>query len=321
VTWLTGARVERLTLVMRAVHGHPPPGPSLSPPIRAIWRVCDGPLDDVPRLVECLIGADLLEVVAGHIRTTSLGRRVATQDHQQGGTLLATALIDSGYFADQARQLIEHGTTELSSGDLVCRRDVAQAAAPQLCGLLRRWVSVQWAAEIRIPSRLVNQLGGVAALMPQREIDQADPRKEIGDRGEFYSYRFERERAADPSSIHWVARDDDRLGYDIEDISREPLRKIECKAGGSTATRFFVSANEWRVAHDSGDDYEFQYWGGVNLTRPLPAEYQVLRGVGYPRIYRNLRALLASGQLNAAPSQWEIVERNPYVAPVNEVTG
>lgn len=270
---------------------------------RIVWRSCGGPLDEVRGLIDLLVRANL--VSTGHaLRLTREGRHIATQDHQHGGTLLGGALISVGFFANQVRRLNELGRLDHASGDLKCSRRVALQAGPQLVGVLRRFRGVQWDPELRIPAALVEELIDVWALLPERTATADDPRKAIGDRGELYSYRLERLCSPDSNKIRWVARDDDSLGYDIEDVSVTPQRRIEVKASASRETRFMLTANEWDVAHRHTEGYEIHFWGGIDLTRTPADDYRDLRAAGYPIIYKNVPQVLADGSLTAKPTQY-----------------
>ena len=270
---------------------------------RVAWRVCGGPLDEVRDLIGVLVRAEL--ATTGQVlRLTREGRRIATQDHQHGGTLLGRTLVRVGFFADQARRLTELARIDTASGKLSCPRHVAIEAGPQLVGVLRRFPGVEWSPELSIPAALVEELIDVWALLPERTPATEDPRKAIGDRGELYSYRLERLQCDDSSKIRWVARDDNSLGYDIEDLSVTPQRRIEVKASTSRESRFILSANVWDVAHRHGDDYEIQFWGGIDLSRQPADEYQDLRAAGYPIVYKNLGRQLADGVLTVHPLQY-----------------
>ena len=142
------------------------------------------------------------------------------------------------------------------------------------------------------------------ALLPTRTLEKIDHRKAIGDRGELYSYYFEQSRADDANSIRWVARDDESLGYDIEDVSKKPQRRIEVKASRAAESRFYLSANELNVACSHGENYEIHFWGTIDLDRTPADEYQRLRAEGYPIIYRNVSQRLEEGSLIAQPTQY-----------------
>lgn len=304
-SWLTAARVARLTSILRAIRSHPPPGVPAQRAERVVWRSCGGPLDEVSGLISVLVGAELVSS-GGTLRLTKAGRLVATQDHQHGGTMLARALIRAGFFAAQARKLAELSQVDEGSGGITCRRHIATENAPQLVGLLRRFAGVIWEEVLYIPASLREEITEIWALLPARPVAKDDRRKAIGDRGELYSYRLERLRIADTSRIRWVAQDDDTLGYDIEDSSVAPHRRIEVKASRSAEPRFFLSANEWEVAHRHGRSYEVHFWGTVDLEQDPAQEYSRLRAAGYPTIYQNISQRLADGTLTARPTQYLI---------------
>ena len=279
-----------------------PPGiPSDRAP-RIVWRICGGPQEDIPPLLDILTQSRLVAQNA-IVRLTVEGRRVATQDHHQAGTLLARALIESGIFADQARRLVEVSADD-GSGGLRCSRRDALGGSAQLVGLLRRFKGVELKGELSIPWNVAELVADVWMMLPERDDIGKDPLKAIGDRGELYSYQFERSRAAAGTTVYWAARDDESLGYDIE--VREPrVRYVEAKASGATATRFFLSEPEWRFARNHAN-YEVQFWGDVTRTRRTADEYQQLREQGFPRLYRNVAQLVSDGVLDIEPTQYVV---------------
>ena len=302
--WLTASRVRRLPQVLGAIRAHRPPGMPARGAIRAIWRICDGPLDDMQRLIETLIDTALLDGRGGYLRLTDRGRRVATQDHQHGGRYLGQALIEAGFFRRQIGELMSAATFD-AHGNLLCRRALALDTAAQLVGILRRWDEVVWRRNFEVPSELVDKLLITWPLMPTPGA-AADPKREVGNRGEAYSFQFERERANDPTSIKWVAQDDDSLGYDIEDQGVHPTRLIEVKGSRSAEARFIITANEWRVANNVGDRYEVHYWGEIKLSRSRVKEYEQLRAAGYPCVYPSLQDAISDGILEATPDRYRL---------------
>jgi hypothetical protein len=120
---------------------------------------------------------------------------------------------------------------------------------------------------------------------------------------------LEQEKAGDPSRVHWVALDDDCLGYDIRNAGASPERCIEVKGSQGSEVRFFLSSNEWDVGHKLGDTYEVHFWGGISTTRPRSEEYRTLRGAGYPLVFRNLSKAIGCGELLATPSQYLVTVR------------
>ncbi|WP_159050715.1 DUF3883 domain-containing protein [Streptomyces sp. IMTB 1903] len=258
---------------------------------------------DVAILVEILVQIGLVEINESWLRPTKSGVRVATQDHQLGGRLLGEMLIQSGIFAGQIRRLLE--VSEIgATGSLVCSRDLAVGVAPQLTGILRRFSTVSFTDKLRVDATVVSKLDGVWSLLPAMVGPELDFKKDMGNRGELYSYQYCRMAATDGAKVRWVARDDETLGYDIEDLNHSPKRRIEVKASGEDKVRFFLSRNEWNVARQLGDAYEVHFWGGVSLKMEVKEEFAKLTGRGYPLIFRGLSSLLDSAVLSAVPTQY-----------------
>jgi hypothetical protein len=275
---------------------------------RTIWKTVGGPLGDVPDIVQTLLSLGLLADRPPHLQLTRSGRQVATQDHQRGGRLLARQIINGGLLLNQARVLVESCEPD-DAGALRCRRDLAISRAPQLTGLLRRFPEAEFGAHLVIPRELVSELDN--AWIPAAPRSRVDHRKSLGDRGEEFSYRYERDNAADRTRIHWVAQHDDNLGYDIEDINESTRRLIEVKASAATDVRFFLSTNEWRVASENPAAYEVQFWGGLNLASDPAEEYQRLRASGYPIVFSCLPDQVQAGRLHLEASQYVITEALP----------
>jgi hypothetical protein len=304
-SWLTPQRLERMTKALRAVHRAGRTGLRLELADRTIWKTVGGPLSDVPDILQILRALGLLRHNPPHLELTRPGRQVATQDHQQGGRLLARQIISRGLLLNQSRVLIESSEAD-GTGALHCRRDLAVSLAPQLTGLLRRFPAVQFGPHLVIPHALVAELD--SAWIPAATRTRVDNRKSLGDRGEEFSYKYERDNAADRTRIHWVAQDDDNLGYDIEDSTESSPRLIEVKASAAAEVRFFLSTNEWRVASENPTSYEVQFWGGVNLAAEPAEEYKRLRASGYPILFSNLSAHVESGRLLLEASQYVVTE-------------
>lgn len=308
-SWLTAVRTQRLLAVLAALPPRLPGIPSDQARLR-VWRSCGGPIDEVPLLLDVLVGAELAIRDRGQVRLSRGGQRVVAQRGSQGQRPLVLALLRAGYFQDQARTLLELGRSH-ADGTLTCASGQARRACPQLVGALRHWPDVTIARLLSLPAHLVQELEAVWALLPALSPDEAAleaARKSIGNRGELYSYQLERLNAEVPSNIVWVARDDDNLGYDIEDRSVEPRRRIEVKASGEMTIRFFLSDNEWRKAHEDPEHYEIHFWGGVDASVTPAEEFTRLRARGYPMVLRNLPELLRGGQLAASSYKWRIVQ-------------
>jgi len=272
---LTAVRLRRLPEVLSAVRTYSPIGVPEQRANRVVWNRCDGPFDEVAGLVEVLLGASLLERRGNLTYLTSRGRHIATQDHQQGGCLLARSLIDAGYFRNQSRRPL--ASSEFTAdGDLVCKRSSAIRVATQLTGILRRWHGAILDSHLRIPAALVDQLLATWTLQPIPRFRSGELRHEVADRAEAYSYRLEQERTSDPSRVQWVVLDDDSLGYDIRNTGTSPERCIKVKGSQRNEVRFLLSSNEWKIGHTLGDAYEIHFWGGISSTCPRSEEYRAL---------------------------------------------
>ena len=174
--------------------------------------------------------------------------------------------------------------------------------------MLELWPEVQTEPIVSIPPDVLAQLDLAWALPPPtRSLSQAALRKELGDRAELFTYLRERSRAgANPSHIAWVARDSDTLGWDVEDRSVPACRRIEVKGSQGAETRFYLSENELNKAREHGENYEVQFWGGIDLQASVHPELERLIQAGYPRVYRDPAALIDSGSLLSTPVRWRV---------------
>lgn len=308
-SWLTAPRVRRLLDVLATLPARSP-GLAEANAKLSIWRSCGGPIDEVHTLVDVLLYVGLVTRDHGALRLTRDGERARAMRRSQGQRPLVLAMLRSGLFHDQARRLLEAATPD-EDGRLTCRLHDARRAGAQLVGSLQAWPEVRTRPELVIPPDLVEELSTAWALLPPPPVERGEAettKKSIGDRAELYSYQLERSRTHRLSAIVWVSRDDENLGYDIEDRSVAPRRLIEVKGSSETAVRFFLSDNEWRKAHENRDRYEVHFWGGINLHRDVGDEFHLLRGMGYPLIYRDIPEVIANEGLLATPWKWKVVE-------------
>ncbi|NKB15734.1 MAG: DUF3883 domain-containing protein, partial [Sphingomonadales bacterium] len=259
---------------------------------------------EIADLVAILSASQLLIKQQGFYRLTRDGRQVATQDHRYGGAVLAKRMIEAGIFFTQARRLLESSSRDMTTGELNCPRARALEVAPQLTGVLRRFPNVRLLANLNVPSSLIDLLDDT--WLSVNPAINRDRRKLLGNRGEEFSYRWQRGRALDRTLVRWVAQDDEGLGYDIEDGNETPRRRIEVKCTAADDVRFFLSANEAREAAINPESYEIQFWGGVRLEAPPLEEFNRLIRQGYPLIYLNPLDLVASGQLHMEPSVYQV---------------
>lgn len=302
--WLIEQRINRIADVLRVLGRFEPAGLRVDRAEAVLWEACGGPRDEVERILEVALTCRLITERAGAWRRTKEGRRVATQDGVSNGRVLGMILIRSGLLSDQAVKLGNAGAFD-ADGSLKCERKHALGLAPQLVGILRRWPSVESARLLRIPPDLVAEITSLWALRPQRQYEDGHgARLAVGERAELYSYNRLREELGPDASLVWVSREDDGAGYDIEDRSIAPPRRIEVKGHAGPGFRFYVSANEWNVAHDAPHEYEIHYWGEIDLARAEVDEYPVLVSKGYPMVYRGIRRCIGSGLLRARPDTW-----------------
>jgi hypothetical protein len=307
-SWITAVRTRRLFAVLRAIPARPPGIPVTEARLR-LWRICGGSIDEVSTLIDVLIGAELVARERAALRLTRVGQTVLARYGAEGLRPFGLALLRAGYFHDQARVLLEISSGD-ADGNLRCPTRAARQRCPQLIGILQFWPEVAIAAHIQIPTHLVRELETTWALLPPPSPDEAASdaaRKNIGNRGELYSYQLERLNATNQADIVWVARDDSGLGYDIEDRSVSPRRRIEVKASGDTAVRFLLSDNEWKKAQDDPVNYEIHFWGGVDLNVSPADEYAKLRTQGFPMIFVDLPSLIAAGEFTSQPTKWLLV--------------
>ncbi len=305
-TWLTAVRLERLCVVIATV-----PSSQLGSPVDIVlhdaYDAAGGGLEEIGELVALLKRIGLCTDADGVLRRTREGDRAVRAMRGDDRTVLVRSLIRAGILHDQARQLVESGSTD-HDGHFRCEFRIARATAPQLLGLLQWWPGVEERPSVLIPKSLFDELNSVWALLPpQPEIPTwAVERKEVGNRAEMYTVQVERLSAVDPSSIAWVAQDSDTLGWDVEDRAASPMRRIEVKGSRETDPVFFLSENEWRKAAEHSAAYEVHFWGGIDLSRQPADEFQILRASGYPVVVRGIVEQVARGAWRADPVRWRV---------------
>ncbi len=304
--WFTGARLQRLAKALPTLPSSQQDIPTPES-VRALWRVCGGPYDELSGLIVVLSDLGFVVESGTVTRRTVVGDRVVKAIRRDDLTALGTALVRSGVFHDQSRYLVENGQRD-GDGNLVCEQRVARIGASQLLGLLGWWPDVRVRPQVFIPRVLADELGAVWALLPPPvEVPAwATERKAVGDRAEMYTVQTERATAPSASAIRWVARDSDDLGWDVEDHSSGSIRRIEAKGRRDGQVVFYLSENEWKKAREFGEDYEIHFWGTIDLAREPAAEYAALRMAGYPVVLVNPASAIDSGEWVAEPVRWRV---------------
>ena len=306
--WFTGPRLERLAIALLAI-GTSAPGIAREGAIRGIWRKCGGSHEESWQVLEILASLNLIRIESDYIRRTNAGNPVARSLRAGDYRPLGLTIIRAGLFSEQARSLLESGNVD-ADGNLLCLPRVAASVAPQLIGLLSRWAEFQSRPKVVVPSSVVNELAAIWALRVPKEGQSSwlSQRRRVGERAELYSFQRERSEAQDPSAIAWVAKDSDSLGWDIEDRTATPYRRIEVKGSRQENPIFYLSANEWKQASTHGSHYEVQFWGNIDLQREEPSEYASLRASGFPIVLLNISDKISSGEWMATPIQWRITK-------------
>ena len=307
-TWLTGPRLQRLAVALLAI-GANAPGIAREGAASAIWRKCGGSHEEAQQVLDILAWLNLVRIDSDSIRRANAGNPVARSLRAGDYRPLGLTIIRAGLFSEQTRSLLESGNVD-ADGNLVCLPRVAASVAPQLIGLLSRWPEFQSRPKVVVPSSVVNELSAVWALRAPEEGEPSwmSQRRRVGKRAELYSFQRERSEAQDPSAIAWVAKDSDSLGWDIEDRTATPYRRIEVKGSRGESQIFFLSQNEWNQASIHGSNYEVQFWGNIDLQREEPSEYASLRAIGFPVVLSNIWDKVASGEWAATPVQWRIAK-------------
>ena len=168
---------------------------------------------------------------------------------------------------------------------------------------MRAWPDVVGPSFVRIPSNLFNVIDVPWSLVPSPS-DKESNREEIGHRAEAYSFYLLRLESQRPNSVVWASRDDQGLGYDIEDRSGGEIHRVEVKGSQSGNVRFYLSAHEHEVAHQDPSSYEIHFWGEISLNRSPSVEFTMLRERGFPLRFEDLAAHLADNRLRAKPTTY-----------------
>ena len=301
--WFIAPRVRRL---QRLVHLLPrrPPGIGHSQLVRTLRPQIDSPPAEIPQLVQILARLGFLHVDSERYHLSKRGRRAITLSEDRARKELAELLIQSGLLHEQVRQVIQVSIID-HEGMALSKVAQLRRSAPQLLGLLRAWPNVVGPSYVRIPPDLFDLIDAPWSLVPSPGGQEAT-REAVGLRAEGYSFYLLRLESACPTSVVWVSRDDQSLGYDIEDGSAGCVHRIEVKGSRGRDVRFSLTANEHDVAHRDPSSYEVHYWGEINLSRSPAVEFKTLRERGFPLRFYDLAAHLADRRLHAKPIRYSV---------------
>jgi hypothetical protein len=250
----------------------------------------------------------LISEVNGMVGRSRTGDAVRREIRAQGSSPLAVAILRSGLMADQIRAI--RSVLRANGGGYECGRSAAQAVAPQLVGLLARMSDVAIAGRIEIGRSSGLEIDSVwNELPPASRVNWQDTEKRrtaIGTRAELYSLQLERSaHVGARESITWVSRDDDSLGYDIE-VRGQPTRHIEVKGSAGRDIKFFLSANEYKVAQLHGPTYEIHFWGDIRIGSDPIQEFERLTSAEYPIRITDPAAVFAHAPWTIEPSQYRV---------------
>ena len=301
--WFIVARVRRLQRLIDHLPARSP-GIARHQLVTQLRSRIDGPRREIPALVDVLTQLGYIHVTAAHIQLSRSGHRMATMSAARAARELGQQIIQSGFLHDQVRQLIEASTIECD-GSAQSEIRTLRRSAPQLLGLLRAWHDIVGPSFVKVPRDIFVAIDTPWSLVPP--VQPADTtNKAIGSRAEAYSVHFLRLGSRRPNSVLWVARDDEGLGYDIEDRSTDELLRIEVKASRRSEVRFFLSRHEHDVAHRNPNNYGVHFWGEINLNRDPRSEFGILRARGFPLVFDNLAAHLSDHRLVAVPTKYRV---------------
>lgn len=308
--WFTADRVRRLQ-ELTIFLSKTPKGTGYNQLILTLRAHLGGPRYELPQLVEVLRILGILNVQATRVRLSKRGFYITSKSETFVRRELAELIIQSGFLHTQVRFLhTQVQVSTISSDYMRVPLSPLRHSAPQLLGLLRAWPGIVGTSFVEILQSLYLTFEAPWSLIPLPTFD-SDRRKAVGLRGEVYSYHYLRQQSTNPTSINWVARDNDSLGYDIEDRSIGFVR-IEVKASQHSVVNFFFSKNEYRVANDDPGSYQIHFWGGVDLERDPNSEFSILRDRGFPIIFTDIAAHLEDGRLKAVPNGYKVTLGDTY---------
>lgn len=300
--WFTPPRVRRIQELIQLLPVRAP-GVGRHTLMLQLRKVLDGPREEHPHILALLMDLGLVHKRGSRVHLNRRGRRAQSLSPSNARRELAEELLSSGFLHSQVRIMIETSSVD-SDGHARVSLATLKSAAPQLLSLLRIWPNVVGRSEVIIPDALYARLNTPWSFIPL--VPASDGRRRaIGSRGEAYSYHLLREKAPTPGAVSWVSRDNDELGYDIEDRTVGTIR-VEVKSSEQSEVRFLLTQNEHDAAHSDPDTYVVHFWGDIDLQKNPNTEFLTLRQRGFPRIYQNVAQHLIDGRLYAVPTRYRI---------------
>lgn len=283
-SWFTPKRVERLGALLDVLPSRLEPVALVSAQ-KMVWDHVGGPVDEAQELLEAAIVIGLVDATPDGVGRSPSGTRTRQRLRDGDRAAAALALMRAGALADQARRLVECAILDVAADHFRCPLELRRGA-PQLLAMLELEEEIFVGGEIVLSRRLYELVGAVWVFMePAEQLPPwLDERRRVGHLGELFSWNRERGAAADPFRVSWVSRDDDSLGYDIEDLNAGPSRCIEVKGSRGTVVQFNMSSNEMKQARRLGARYEIQFWGELDLEADPAAQYASLILAGYPLV-------------------------------------
>ena len=255
-----------------------------------------------------LLALRLISSIEGKVGRSASGDRVRREIRTSGSSALALAIIRSGLMADQLRSL--RTSLKREGAGYACGRSAAVAAAPQLVGLLARLPGVVVGGRMIVDEVASKEIDSVWNELPpsgrRSWQDRERQRWAIGQRAELYSVQLESTAFVGArTSVRWVSRDDESLGYDIE-VSGPPVRHVEVKGSSSPDLNFTLSANEHRTATRLRDAYEIHYWGQIDVKADPLEDFNRLRRRGFPVRICDPIGTLTAGLWTIKPSEYRV---------------
>ena len=275
--------------------------------MRIVWNRVGGPTDEVAALLEVAASIGLVEMTADGVGRLPRGTRARERLRAGEQAVIGLHVLRSGALADQARRLVETAIFDPKAECFRCPAEVRRDAA-QLVAILRLQDEISPTGELTLTRTTYERIGAVWVFMETNEHlpPWLQERQAVGHLAELYSWNRERLRSDDPSKVSWVSRDDDRLGYDIEDRNSVPARCIEVKGSRGRRVQFTMSPNEMGKARRLGARYELHFWGDLSLTADPQQQYERLLADGYPVVVADPVLEFDLGEWSIEPDGWRV---------------